>query len=302
MHKAIPSITNSMDYQSACEVLDITDFDQDELKKQYHKMALQYHPDKNGNSDDSKIKFQLISEAYEVLQREPCRKEKEKETTTSYISLLLKAVLLTGGYSDLFAKIVQEITTKFSINALDELDNETCVKLYNFLIKNKELLQISDELMETLRVRIQTKPQTMYDLHPTIDDLLNDTVYKLVIDDQTFLVPLWHSELYFDCADKSLKNKYEIVIVCEPVLPNGITIDEDGNIHTSLDLKLSELSVGTNIVVHIGCKSFPIHTNKLFIRAEQNYKIVGCGLPKLKRNNIYDVSDRADIIIRINMQ
>lgn len=285
-----------MNYQSACEVLDINYFDQEELKKQYHKMALQYHPDKNGNSDDSKIKFQMINEAYEVLKNEstPIKRDQKQ---TSYISLLLKAILLTSGYNELFAKIIQEITTKVSINALDELDNETSVKVYNFLLKNKVLLQISDDLIEQIRVRIETKQQNIavYNLHPTIDDLLNDTVYKLVVDEQTFLVPLWHSELYFDCLDK------EIVVVCEPVLPHGITIDEDGNIYTSLEVCLSNLVVGENVFIDLGSKSFPIYTNKLFIKSEQSYKIIGLGLPKLKRNNIYDVSERADIIVKITM-
>jgi hypothetical protein len=285
-----------MNYQSACEVLDLNNFDQEELKRQYHKMALQYHPDKNGNSEDSKIKFQLINEAYEVLKNEPCNKERTKNSDSS-LSILLKIILSVSGYNELFAKVIQEITTKLSINALDELDNETCAKVYNFLTKNKELLNISDELIESIRVRIETKCKTVYNLHPTIDDLLNDTVYKLVVDDQTFLVPLWHSELYFDCLHES--GKSEIMVVCEPVLPEGITIDEDGNIFTSLELKLSELSVGENVLVDIGCKKFPVYTNKLFIKSTQIYKIAGFGLPKLKRNNIYDVSERADIIVTI---
>merc|ERR1711907_581933 len=39
----------------------------DDIKKAYRKLAMKWHPDKNGGSDDSNANFQQISEAYEVL-------------------------------------------------------------------------------------------------------------------------------------------------------------------------------------------------------------------------------------------
>ncbi|GAD94995.1 DnaJ domain protein [Paecilomyces variotii No. 5] len=38
-----------------------------EIKKAYRKLAIQYHPDKNRNSEDSDAKFKEIGEAYETL-------------------------------------------------------------------------------------------------------------------------------------------------------------------------------------------------------------------------------------------
>jgi DnaJ homolog subfamily A member 5 len=43
-----------------------SDVSLDEIKKSYKKLALKFHPDKN-SSEDAKIQFQLISEAYECL-------------------------------------------------------------------------------------------------------------------------------------------------------------------------------------------------------------------------------------------
>ena len=40
------------------------------IKKKYHKMALQNHPDKNGNTPESNEKFKQINEAYNYLKRE----------------------------------------------------------------------------------------------------------------------------------------------------------------------------------------------------------------------------------------
>ena len=42
------------------------DADEGAIKKAYRKLALQYHPDKN-KSSDAKVKFQDISEAFQVL-------------------------------------------------------------------------------------------------------------------------------------------------------------------------------------------------------------------------------------------
>lgn len=46
----------------------------DDIKKSYKKLAIKHHPDKNGNSDESKKLFQEINEAYEVLSDDQKRK------------------------------------------------------------------------------------------------------------------------------------------------------------------------------------------------------------------------------------
>jgi DnaJ family protein B protein 4 len=39
----------------------------DEIKKSYRKLSMIHHPDKNGNTDESKQKFQELNQAYETL-------------------------------------------------------------------------------------------------------------------------------------------------------------------------------------------------------------------------------------------
>lgn len=50
------------------------DATQAEIKKSFRNLALQHHPDKNRNSEESKQKFMKIIEAYEVLSDEQARK------------------------------------------------------------------------------------------------------------------------------------------------------------------------------------------------------------------------------------
>src|SRR3982751_483998 len=40
----------------------------DEIKKAYRKLAMQYHPDRNGGSKEAEERFKLITEAYDVLR------------------------------------------------------------------------------------------------------------------------------------------------------------------------------------------------------------------------------------------
>ena len=42
--------------------------DQEAIKKAYRRLALKYHPDRNGGDKDSEEKFKEATEAYEVLR------------------------------------------------------------------------------------------------------------------------------------------------------------------------------------------------------------------------------------------
>lgn len=60
-----------MNYNDAFEILEIENYEDltlSNLKKQYRKLALKYHPDKNGNTEISTEKFKKINEAYTYLK------------------------------------------------------------------------------------------------------------------------------------------------------------------------------------------------------------------------------------------
>lgn len=48
---------------------------QDDIKKQYRKLSMKYHPDHNPGDEESESKFKEISEAYSVLSDENKRKQ-----------------------------------------------------------------------------------------------------------------------------------------------------------------------------------------------------------------------------------
>jgi curved DNA-binding protein CbpA len=306
-----------MNYKTAFEILEIdmsdkkySDINLEYLKKQYHKLALQNHPDKNGNTKDSKEKFQAINEAYEYLKREINFKEKEdKSSSTVYVDILQSFLseIFAGKYNDKFYEIVKKIIVKKIPNKLfKELDKEMAFDIYNFLSKHKNILHISQELLDNLMEIVKKKYEDVmeyYKLNPSIDDLFENNVYKLYVNDQLFLVPLWHNELYFESSESN--NFKEIVVSCEPELSNNIKIDENNNLVVKMNFNLIDLP---NLIINdgkltfnIGKKEFNIPVNKLYMKKNQYYRIKNEGLSKINENDIYDVSVKSDIVVNINL-
>lgn len=57
-----------------------TSASQAEVKQSFRNLALKYHPDKNKNSEEAKLMFLQIVEAYEVLSDEQARKDYDSNT------------------------------------------------------------------------------------------------------------------------------------------------------------------------------------------------------------------------------
>lgn len=320
-----------MDLQTALDELDIsldevelTKLDQDYIKKQYRKMALKWHPDKNENDDYSTIKFQKINEAYNYLQKELriingldtddssddfVSSDSSKESKI-YIDLLSNFIssLLKGNYTEVIMNIVKEITLGYETVTLvylkkkfEQLDKQKAIDLYQILYKYKDILYIKHETLEFVSSIINEKYKNdrVYILKPNLKDIIDHNIYKLYVDNKLYLVPLWHNELYFDGDDGS-----EIIVICQPKLPTNIIIDENNNIHYETSIKIdSELSylIKNNqfVSIEIGEKWFSIPLHKLFIKEEQLYKFKNQGIAQISEKDIYNVSCKADIIVKV---
>ena len=304
-----------MNYKTALEILEIdmsekkySDINLEYLKKQYHKLALQNHPDKNGNTKESKEKFQVINEAYEYLKKEINFNEQgEKTTSTVYIDILQSFLseIFAGKYNDQFYEIIKKIIVKKIPNKLfKELNKEMAFDIYSFLSKYKNILHISQEILDNLMEVVHKKYEDVmeyYKLNPSIDDLFENNVYKLYVNEQLFLVPLWHNELYFESSE--LNNFKEIIVSCEPELSKNIKIDENNNLIVKIEFSSIDLpnliTNNGNIFFKIGKKELSIPVNKLYMKTNQYYRIKNEGLSKINENDIYDVSNKSDIIVNI---
>ena len=72
-----------MQFKDYYQILDISqDASAQEIKKAFHGLALQYHPDRNpGNVREAGEKFKEINEAYEVLSDEQRRWQYDRLTS-----------------------------------------------------------------------------------------------------------------------------------------------------------------------------------------------------------------------------
>lgn len=313
-----------MNYKDAFEILEIdlstteyNDISLEYLKRQYRRLALKNHPDKNGNTIESNEKFQKINEAYHYLKREIkyFNPEEFKEEMNNYdddfqnSSLyydILKGFMRTvfeGKYNDLLSKIVNDIMItgkKISAKLFDDLDKDTALNIYTFLSNNRSTLHLSQDILDIVREIVVKKYNDVevYRLNPSINDLLNNNLYKLYVNNELFLVPLWHNESYFDGSG------CEIMVICEPELPNGIIIDDDNNICIEVEISLSKLLndiLNNNFIeIEIGDKKFNIFLSNLYMKREQYYRIKNEGLSKIKKD-IYDISEKTDIIVKIKL-
>ena len=324
-----------MNIQIALDLLDInTNTDtiinsltKEYVKRKYHKMALRFHPDKNGNTIDATHRFQKINEAYTFLINEleldldlDLDKEKNDDDINNInnnnmyntiLSVFLSSILRVDSkvMSELLIKIIKDIVINgykvISLKLIDDLDKERSLELYNFLNKYKHVLYIDTETLELVSslIKEKYKNDSVYILNPSIDDLLDNNIYKLYVEDQLYLVPLWHNELYFEDL-----NKNDIIVLCNPELPENVTIDEHNNIHCNLLVPfekemifLKNINTDKHIPLQLGKKQFNIPLNNLFLKEEQYYTLKGQGLTKIIDNDVYNQNNccKSDIIVKI---
>lgn len=312
--------TLQMDWTRSRENIHMKD-----ITKQYRKLALQYHPDKNGNTNDSNEQFKRLNEAYHFLKNEWTHMDEEIENDNNYrftssqsdyeeqtfshsnlyfhvLKNFIKSVMDTD--VDILTKIINDILNAgkhLSLHLFKDLDKTTALNIYIFLSKHKSILHFQDEMLDEVAKIVTSKYDNVeiYKLNPSINDILNQHFYKLQINERMYFVPLWHEKCYYDGSG------CEIVVVCEPDLPNHITIDDNNNliVETNVSIRPTSfyemLNKETSLSVHLGDKVFEIPYSELMIRREQWYRIQQQGLVNVKKD-IYDLSDKSDIIIKIN--
>jgi curved DNA-binding protein CbpA len=284
-----------MDIQKAFEILEINsvDISLEKLKKKYHKLALKYHPDKNGNTIESKEKFQKINDAYFYV-----KSEIENDATGSASTSNTYNTFNSFSYANILNMFMENIfkedastidktllnniihiilngCTQISLKLFETMDKERSIEIYSFLSKYKNILYISQDIINSIRdiIKEKYKNDEVYILNPSIDDLLDDNIYKLKIGDSTYFVPLWNSEVYFDGSG------CDIIVKCVPELPTNITIDDNNILYVDLEIPFNvDLFDKETIEFQLGKKTYHINHIKLKLKRNQTYFIPNEGV------------------------
>jgi curved DNA-binding protein CbpA len=305
---------NLTDALNVLEIENISKITVDSLKRKYHKMALQHHPDKNGNTSESTEHFQRIQEAYVLLQREIrflnlndsdnnnsnddsfC--DPSASGYTTILHLFIDGIL-KGEYNEFISKIVKDIVTgckDISLKLFDNMNKEQSLSIYNFIVKYKQILRLTDETVDKVKEILLKKYSDVqiYVLNPSINDLFQNNFYKLEIDNKLYFVPLWHSELYFES---------DIIVKCNPELPENVEIDEDNNIIITERISItSSLLVEKTRHIKVGGRSFELPLDQLYIRPFQIIILKKQGISKIFEDDIYKIEDRSDVILKIILE
>ena len=307
-----------MNLKDALEILEIdskyNDLTLEFINKRYRKLALKYHPDKNGDTKESTEHFKKINEAYSYLKNEGLYFADEDENDDEHVdshSIYLNVLknfiksVMDGEYIDIIAKIVNDILNKgkqISLKIFEDLDKDTALTVYIFLSRYKSILHFNDELLEIVKKMVIQKYDNVeiYKLNPSINDLMYNNFYKLYVQEELYLVPLWHRESYYDGSG------CKIIAICEPDLPDNVKIDDDNNLVVDVEIYadnnfINMIENDASLSVNIGDKIFYIPLSNLYMKKEQYYRIKGEGLVNVKKD-LYDLSDKSDIIFRIKIK
>jgi curved DNA-binding protein CbpA len=319
-----------MDLSKALTTLQMTkyNFNTTELKKAYLKQALLCHPDKTGNTPNNTHKFQDVKESYDFLMlyaENPTEYEEEKEYEPEqnpdedlkgeYIKKeninlnmdILKMFIhnvLGGQYINTFIDILSGITD-LTILLRDNISIETINKIKHFVNNyrldiggKRENNKEEENNINNLDLMSALKPYPTYTLNPSIDDLLDDNIYKLSINNKIYYVPLWHHECIYED-----ENGNEIIVNCNPLLDNNMYIDEKNNIYTSISISLNNKLLNEIYYINIGKKKYKLPMNLIYIQSNpQQICLYNCGILEMSDSDFYNNNSiRSNIYITITL-
>lgn len=298
---------DKMTREKAISILHIQEADIDEeiIKKSYRKMALKYHPDKN-NSKEAQEKFITIQEAYDFLKgSQNIEKNDYYSLLQAFLDSLFEGQINTIVVFEIVRKIMNICEDK-SIELLKKIDKYLLKKIYDMMVLYKDILHFSTDFLEKIYdiIKIKFDNDERIIIHPVLDDLFENNLYKLTIDSKLYIVPLWHHHLIYENEKINENGEIEIAEIyvdCYPILPDNVFIDEQNNIHVYIDTTIVDVWKNETIDFLLGSRAFSFKRENLNIKKSQTTIFYNEGIPVVNTTDIYDIHKKSDIMVHISI-
>jgi hypothetical protein len=209
--------------------------------------------------------------------------QSENKWENIFINTTLQSILLN--YKDIPLKV------------FENLNKERALEVYDFLSTHKDIFSVTDEILVNMKATIEKKmtKDNIFILNPRLEDMINDTIYKLEIDKRIFYIPLWHNELCYDASGK------DIIVKCTPELKKGITMDNENNLYYVHHEEIGKVLHAGKLTFELGGKVFEIPARELKIVPTQLYIFYGRGIACVNDDNIYNIKKRGNIYVEVNL-
>jgi len=321
-------------YQTVLGLLPDKKYTVNDLKKKYRIAALKHHPDKHFNSHESTAKFKEINEAYLYLHgvystdADTTFNRSHGNNSNNNGNECDRDHEYEYCYSKLFSKFVNSLMNKFSntqiaglqiviqilmnkcatltSSVFNNMDCESLLFIHDLIIKYSSILEIGADRLKVIHELIKKKLQEhdIIILQPTISELFSENNIQIVEhENKIYYVPLWHTELYYELNNGiDTKKQRELVVKCIPSLPEHIYIDEINNIYIHVRTRVENVFNQTKITIMITESiSFDIPVNTLTFKTHQTIVLKNCGIPMINTENMYDVSEKMNIVVHLEI-
>ena len=290
---------------------------------------MKYHPDKNSDKNAC-TKFQEIHQAYDFLYNKYDGDFHENDDEDeddfdeyydnngkfiSFLNLFLKRLFKNEKHAKIMRIIINHIFTLCESKSLDylkKIDFSILTTIYNVLKKYAHFFHIHSDYLEKMNEIIEENKREHVKreateateeikeikdsiiLHPLLSDLLEANVFKLCLNGENYMVPLWFHDLIYETSENS-----EIVVQCFPILPEGITIDDNNNLFIEIECALHDIWGKELFEINVGEIVWEIPTRDLkFTNQMQQIEIKNKpGIPMMHETEMYNIERRANICI-----
>ena len=195
-------------------------------------------------------------------------------------------------------EVLNKLLNRLNLNILQELyvyiENSDMLNIEKKLGINSEMIEKLFELIKSI-LSEKMKNSNLYILKPSLENLLNNDIYKLEIDGEIIYVPLWHKELIYENNIIQIRPSLQV--------EQNITINEKNNIYynyyTTFEILIELLRTHATMSLELELFDLKINLQEITLSKIQTFYFKNKGIPVINSIDIFDNSKKSTIILTL---